>query len=116
MPSTCKTIKLTARRDDRNTERLNRVPAAMARLDCAKLVVARCRGGRWLVSEKMGRAGNAGIDFRTGSLVVFQPQRPTLRGHQKIVRFPGEPPSRLPPRPAPSQLHGPEVIATRGRL
>jgi hypothetical protein len=44
-------MKLTARCDDQNTERLNRVPAAMARQDCAKLVVAGCRGGwcqkRW---------------------------------------------------------------------
>jgi hypothetical protein len=60
----------------------------MAPLDRAKLVVARCRGGRWLVSEKMGRTGNAGIDFRMGSLVVFQPQRPTPRGHQETARFP----------------------------
>ena len=88
MPSSCKTIKLTARDDDLNTERLNRVRAAMAPLDCAELIVAGCRGGRWLVSEKMGRAGNAGIDFRTGSLVVFQPQRPARRRHQETARFP----------------------------
>ena len=112
MPSACKTIKLTARGDDRNTKRLNRVPAAMARLDCAKLIVARCRGLRWVVSEKMGRAGNAGIDFRTGSLVVFQRQSPALRGHQETARFPGGPPSA--PAAAPRSLSRAFCVGTIG--
>jgi len=64
-------MELTAEGEDRNAKRLDRVAAAMVQPDGAKLAGAGCRGGRWLVSEKMGRAGNAAIDFQTGFLVVF---------------------------------------------
>jgi len=82
-------MKVIARGEGPDRERLDRVPEAMARVDSGKLVVAGGRGGRWLVSEKMGRAGNAGIDFRTDFLVAFQPPEAAMHGGQETARFPG---------------------------
>jgi len=73
-------MKVIARGEGPDRERLDRVPEAMARVDFGKLVVAGGRGGRWPVSEKMGRAGNACIDFRTDFLVAFQPPGAAMHG------------------------------------
>lgn len=62
--------------------------------DYATLAVVVCRSGRWLVSGKIGRARNAGIDFRTGFLAISERSEQALSNHQETGRFSDEHPSQ----------------------
>ena len=87
MPSYCKTRGVIPKRRKPGTKR----SIVCQVMDATALANVRWDGAMWRMSEKMGRLGNAEIDFRTGFRTISGRPRPTRRGRKETARFPSGP-------------------------